>query len=232
MNAPIRTLRARPPASLAGLLLLVSTLAGVGGCADVHRAVSLPPVNPESPVAARVTELEARTYPRPSLYDIPPTPKNVPSAPLVKLGVVDMVRCRRAMYDYAAAHPQMTQGAETFAEAQRQVAQPPTGEALPTGATVNSEDLAARLRAFASPPSPIGAAQPAQPPAGQPPPGQPPAVGQPPAAGLAAAPPPAAAAPADVAASAQVDQTTGGEAGLQPPPLPPPGHDPLLARCT
>ncbi|MGC1302175.1 MAG: hypothetical protein WA840_07360, partial [Caulobacteraceae bacterium] len=146
MNAPIQTLSTRSMASFAGLLLLVSTLAGVGGCADVHRAVTLPPVNPESPVAAAVTAASTKTYARPSLYDIPPAPKNIPSAPTLKAGVFEMVRCRRAMYAYAAAHPPLTTGTEAFGAEQRQYAQFNGDEPPAQDAEASREDLAARLK--------------------------------------------------------------------------------------
>ncbi|WP_158915078.1 hypothetical protein [Caulobacter sp. S45] len=244
MNAPIRTLSVRPATSFAGLLLLMSTLVGVGGCADVRQAVWLPPVNPESPVAAAVTVASARTYARPRLRDVPPPPKNIPSAPMVKQGVVKLVGCRRAIYGYAAAHPPLTRGGEAYAGDQREIARVNPADVPPPDSAARSEALAERLRAFAAPPAALGSG-PAPTASMALPPQQPAASAAP--APHAAAPvhprtPPAA--PAQAAAQTTVvtstpvvamqDETTASEPLIDKdiPPMPRPLADPLVERCS
>lgn len=230
MNAPIQILRTRPAASLAGLVLLVSTSAGVGGCADVHRAVSLPPVNPELPVAGKVEEIAKQTFPRPHLRDVPPLPKNVPPAQVIKTGVAKMVDCRTSILSYAPAHPPLSSGADVYAGELREIAQAGRPEnAPPSDAAAKSEDLAGRLREFAAPPRPIASGPPPTPEQGKPP-----VEGAPPPAAPSAAPAQAAAAaPAGASTEASTSATkTPAVEGPAPPELPKPGHDPLLERCT
>jgi hypothetical protein len=235
MNAPIQILRTRPAASLAGLVLLVSTSAGVGGCADVRRAVSLPPVNPESPVAAKVETTARQTFPRPRLRDVPPLPKNVPPAGVIKTGVAKMVGCRTSILSYAPAHPPLSSGADAYAGELREIAQADRPEnAPPSDAAAKSEDLASRLRQFAAPPAPIASGAPLTADMGKPPPeGAPPGLAPP---VPAAPPPPGATAPGAAPAGLQAAAPARGGAqvieGPPPPDLPKPGHDPLLERCT
>jgi hypothetical protein len=231
MNTRIQILRTRPAASFASLALLVSTSAGLGGCADVHRAVSLPPVNPESPVAGKVEAIAKETFPRPRLRDVPPLPKNVPPAPVVKTSVAQMVGCRTSILSYAPAHPPLSSGADVYAGDLREIAQANNpANTPPPDAAAKSEDLAARLRDFAAPPPPIASGPPPTPEMGKPPvepaPGAPaPGVSAPP---VPATPPPAAAAPAAASAASNTHVVE----GPPPPDLPKPGPDPLLERCT
>ncbi len=230
MNAPIQILRTRPAASLAGLVLLVATSAGVGGCADVRRAVSLPPVNPESPVAGKVEQISKETFPRPRLRDVPPLPKNVPPAPVIKLGVAQMVGCRTSILSYAPAHPQFSSGADAYAGDLRAIAQANNpANTPPPDAAAKSEDLAGRLRQFAAPPTPIASGAPPTPEMGKPPvepaPGAAPPV-------PAAPPPPGQAAAAPAPTSPFATNPTREVEGPLPPELPKPGPDPLLERCT
>ena len=239
MNAPIKILRARPTASIASLLLFVSTSAGLGGCADLRRAVTLPPVNPESPVAGRVAELSTKTFPRPRLRDVPPVPKNIPSAPTVKQGVIQMVGCRHAIVSYGVTHPQLNHDSVANADRLLAVAQVNPADVPPADSAARSEDLAARLRAFAAPPGAIKSG-----PAPTPAQAKPLEEGgvAPPAPNAPTSEPAQASAPA-VAPDASSEPTVAAQAkpqksssqvltGEPPPPLPKPGADPLLERCS
>jgi hypothetical protein len=230
MNAPFKLTRAamRVPKRKA-LLPLAVTLAGLGGCADLHRAVTLPPVNPESPVAGVVREGAPKSYPRPRLADVPPAPKNVTPAPLVKAQVIGLVRCRRSILSYGPAHPRLTSGAETYAVNERAAAMPDPNDIPPADQAALSESLAERLRAFAAPPAAIGSG-PAPTPADASPPGPTPPSRSPirRAAAVPAAPP----LPAPVAAPLGPSRVQVAAPGEMAPPLPAPQSDPLLARCT
>ena len=217
---------------VAGALASALTL---GGCADLRRSVSLPPVNPESPVAGIVAPAARLDYDVPRLSDVPPLPKNVPDAGSVKLGVVSMVRCRGGLERFPITHPPLSGGTVEFAAAERDVAQVNPADVPPPDSAARSDAFAASLRAEVAPPPAIASgsalnADQSRPPA---PPAPHPAVpARPPrhaAASKAAPPPPqpavqTAAAPAVPARVVETDVT--------PPPLPAPLPDPLLARCT
>jgi hypothetical protein len=211
----------------AAALLLTATSAG--GCADLRRATSLPPVNPESPVAGAVAEAAPKNYPRPRLQDVPPAPRNVDTAPMVKAEVLGIVRCRRAILSYGRTHPPLSRGAEDYADDQRLIAQAGHADAPPPNAAALSEDLAARLRAFAAPPAALGSGPPPTPDLAKPPAAAP-ATLTPVSRAMRSAPPapPAttsmARAPGPLAERAPPDRPV--------PPLPAPGADPLLASCT
>jgi hypothetical protein len=136
------------------LAAAVGTLC-ISACADLQRATSLPPVNPESPVAAQVAAAAPKDYPRPSLQAIPPTPMNLPTAAVLKGQVIDMVRCRRAFDQWAPSHPQLTYEPEAFADnLRRLVDQNPADIPTPQQAEMTQAE-ADKLRAYAEPPPPI-----------------------------------------------------------------------------
>jgi hypothetical protein len=127
----------------------------ISACADIQRATSLPPVNPESPVAAQVAAAARKDYPRPSLQAVPPTPMNLPTAAILKGQVVDMVRCRRAFDQWAPSHPQLTHEPEAFATSLRRlVDQNPADIPTPQQAAMTQVE-ADKLRAYAEPPPPM-----------------------------------------------------------------------------
>lgn len=222
------------------------------GCADLERAVSLPPVNPESPVAAQAAAAAAGQYPTPNLHDVPPAPKDVPAPAAVKANVIALVRCRRGFERWTERHPPMASGSEAFAEAMREQAQVNPAVVPPAGQAAMSEAEAAALRAYAAPPPPIGetsaaASQTAASDLRQyatPPTGALAAASPSPRTGLLGAPrpsPPASSAspaavsavPAPAAAPAQVAQVP---AASGPPPLQPGApavslNDAVLVRC-
>ncbi len=207
------------------------------GCADIQRAVSLPPVNPESPVATAVANAARRNMATPSFRDVPPVVRDLPTAPAVKVAVVAMIRCRRAFEQVDAAHPQLVYGGPAFAAEQRtQVDENPADAPTPQD-TAAAEAYAAKLRTIAAPPPALASGPPPTPAEAAPPPS-----GVAPGAGAAAR----GAAPAHVApvkppnniepapaAVAQADpraaRTTANLAAV--PPAPAPGADPLLVRC-
>ena len=215
-----------------GLAAAGVTAAALAGCADLRRAVTLPPVNPESPVAAQVRAAAPLRYDTPRLGDVPPVPKNVPTAPALKASVVAMVRCRRSVAGFAPAHPALSSGPEQFAASARDTAQVNPADVPPTDSATLSEGEAAQLRSYASPPAAI-ASGPA-PTADEAKPGGP---GPAPAPSRAPVHPHRAAAvphsgPPPAAAPAAAPPSTSLQAGDTPAPLPPPGPDPLLSRCT
>lgn len=224
--------------------LLLAGPAALAGCADVRRSVSLPPVNPESPVAGQVSAAAPLRYDTPRLLDVPPSPRNVPEPGVVKAGVLTMVRCRRSVASYAPSHPALSAGAEQFAFNAREVAEVDPADVPPPDSSARTEDAAAKLRAYAAPPAALASgpppdpdvAKPGGPPSTQPPPAAKPARRAPrPPARTAAATPPASAGPAPSAPAAEAPSaaaaTQAATVGTAPPfPLPRP--DPLLARCT
>ena len=225
MNGLIASCFSRP--QRAAGLLLVLTLTGAGGCADLRRATSLPPVNPESPVAPAVEAAAPRSYPLPRLSDVPPAPRNVATAATVKAGVLNIVRCRVAIRSFAPAHPPLSHGSDTFAADARDVAQINPADVPPPNSAALSEDLAARLRAFAAPPEAIGAGPPPTSDAIGPPVAEHvPEVAHRPTGGrtvsAAQAPPPAPVPVRSVQVAAPMTPV---------PDLPAPGPDPLLSRC-
>ncbi len=221
-------------AGAAGLLALTAA-----GCADLRRSVSLPPVNPESPVAGVVGPASRLSYDVPRLSDVPPLPKNVPDAGTVKLGVVSMIRCRGGLERFPLIHPPLTGGTAQFAANARDVVQENPADVPSADSAARSDQFAAGLRAEVAPPAALASGAPLSADQSRPPsapsaaPHSAPKPGRrapPPRPAPAAAPSPpvqAAAAPAAPAAPAQVVQSNAAPPGL-PAPLP----DPLLARCT
>jgi hypothetical protein len=113
-------------APLANFCLALAMVGGgaaaLSGCADIRRSLGTPPINVESPVAAQVQAAAPLAYASPRLGDVPPIPKNVPQADVVKTGVLAMVRCRRSVASFAPSHPALTAGAEQFAVNAREIA--------------------------------------------------------------------------------------------------------------
>ena len=217
----------------------------LGGCADLRRAATLPPVNPESPVAAVVGPASRGSYATPRLTDVPPLPKNVASADTVKAGVLSLVRCRGGLERFPVTHPPLSRGTEQFAANARDVAQVNPADVPPPDSAARTDAFAAGLRAAVEPPAAIPSGPPlaadqSRPPTDAPPPhaaaparaprrraAAPKPAAAPSAASSPAAPPPAAVQTAAApAAPARVVETNAA------PPLPPPLPDPLLARCT
>ncbi len=233
MNRLSRKSRLALRAGAGGLLALAGA-----GCADLRRSVTLPPVNPESPVAGVVGPASRLSYDAPRLSDVPPLPKNVPDAGTVKQGVVSMVRCRGGLERYPLTHPPLTGGTAQFAADARDVVQENPADVPPADSAARSDQFAAGLRAEAAPPAALASGAPLSADQSRPPtaPGAAPhpaprAARHPPPARSSASPPPApvqaAAAPAAPAAPAQVVQSN-----AAPPELPAPLPDPVLARCT
>jgi hypothetical protein len=225
----------RRPAIL-GLL----TLAGpFSACADIGRATSLPPVNPESPVAGVVAAAAHESYKRPTFQSVPPTPLNIPPPAAVKTAVIDMVRCRRAYEGWAATHPALVAGTAGFAEDLRAKLDTAPADVPSPEEKAASEAQAAKMRAYAEPP-PAMHPGPAPNPADATPPASIAAAspqGQrraPPAARIAAAAPPPA---APVRAAAAPSGAAIGQTSVTPtvavfqPSMAPVYGDPLLARC-
>jgi len=233
MNDSAGPLRAR--FGCCAVLLAAAAASSLSGCADLRRSASLPPVNRESPVAPQVAAAARRQHDVPRLMDVPPPPKDVPTAAEVKVGVVSMVRCRGGVESFAVTHPQFASGTASFAADLREAAQVNPADVPPPDSAERSESEAAELRAFASPPAAIASG-----------PAPTPADAQPPAP--APAPPPnarpgrptghpAVAAASAPAAPVQAPPSPPVAAPLQavappPPPLPAPLPDPLLARCS
>lgn len=217
--------------------LLLGVVAALGGCADIHRAISLPPVNPESPVAGVVQRATYARIPAPSFLDVPPAPRNVPTAVEVKASVVGMVHCRRALVAWAPAHPPMVSDLTAFASTERaQVDNNPSD--VPTAAdAAQMQAEEDKLRQYAAPPPEITS-------------GPPPSASEAMPPGSAAAAPPSATRRAARSPSRRPPRTTAGAARAAPatpeplppadiepgiiaiaPPLPAPLGDPLLNHC-
>jgi hypothetical protein len=217
-----------PALGLAGVLL--------GGCADVRRAVSLPPIDAESPVAAQVQAAAPLTYVQPRLVDVPPVPKNVLPADRVKVGVLSMVRCRRSVASFAPNHPPLSAGAEQFAVNAREIAQVNPADIPPPDSAARSDAAAAEMRAYAAPPSALASGPPPTPAEAQPATPAAPAPARHAAAphrsavarAAPSASPSLAGPPAPAAGAAAVPQVTTADTA---PPAPPPRPDPYLERC-
>jgi len=149
MRGDTRTLA---PALAAGLTLLLAG-AGLSGCADLRRATFLPPVNPESPVAAAVAVGARRNFMTPAFTNVPPAPKNMPTAPVVKTAVFTMVGCRRSFERWTRLNPAMVDDTAGFAALEQ--AKVDTNPAdVPTKAQDEaSQALAEQMKAYASPPA-------------------------------------------------------------------------------
>jgi len=235
MNASGEKSRCGVARSASGLGLALTFLL-LAGCAEIHRATSLPPVNPESPVAAVVAAAATQSLPPPSFQSVPPKPLNVPPPAAVKAAVIDMVRCRRAYADWAAAHPAEVSGTKGFGERlEAQLDNNSADRPTPEDAAA-AEAEAAKLRAYAAPPPMIA-------------PGPPLDASQagPPGAAAPARRTQAPAAPTKLAVAAPAPVAPNSAAPtLAASPAPPPARvavaavqpsmtplyrDPLLARC-
>jgi len=249
---PRATCRQRPVAMISALLLLGG--GQMGGCADIHRATFLPPVNPESPVAGVVAAAAMENYKRPNFASVPPKPLNVPPPEAVKTAVIDMVRCRRAYEVWVADHPALVSGTGEFAESlQAQLDNDPNDRPTPEQKAAAEAD-AAKLLAYVAPPPPMHSGPPptasqAAPPVvktasaqtARPPPRAAPAKTA--AAPIAATPAPrsvASAAPASTVqkatprpASETIAAQTGAlqEVAAAQPSMTPVHVDPILAHC-
>lgn len=139
--------------SRAGAALLAGGL--LAGCADLKRATGFNAgeINVESPVApAAVAATQARLV-TPRFAEIPPAPLNAPSPALVRSRVVGQVAQRQTLDAWVAAHPQMHDDTEDFADAGRSTAAQ-GGAAPAVDRTPAADAWAARARAEAVPPPP------------------------------------------------------------------------------
>jgi len=213
------------------MIVALIVLAGgqLGGCADIHHATYLPPVNPESPVAGVVAAASTQTFKRPSLTSVPPKPLNVPPPDAVKAAVIDMVRCRRAYEEWAAAHPALVSGPSGFAEGlQAKLDNNPADRPTPAEAAAAQAD-ADQLRAYAEPPPPMHSGPPPTPEEAAPPTAGGAAHRQPPAAPakIATAAPPPASPPAVTATPAPAPEAV----AIIQPSMTSLYTDPVLAYC-
>jgi hypothetical protein len=221
-----------------GAALVLTGSVGLSGCADLRRAVFLPPVNPESPVAAQVAVGTRRNFTTPAFSNVPPAPKNVPTAPMVKTAVFTMVGCRRSFERWDRQHPAMVSDTAGFAALEQ--AKVDTNPAdVPTKAQdAESQAVADQMKIYASPPAAL--------PSGPPPSASELVAPPPKAEGPAPAPTPvararparpakatAAAKPAPASPEPAAPTTVVAQApslALAPPP-PAIGADPLLSHC-
>ena len=92
----LKRLRAAPKRIVFGLVALSLTL---GACAQARRTFDLTPepVDPESPIAAKVVAASRASPPFAGFDRIPHAPQNPPSAALLKDQVIDLVQQRRAL---------------------------------------------------------------------------------------------------------------------------------------
>jgi hypothetical protein len=208
-----------------------------GGCADIRSATTLPPVNPESPVAGAVAAAAMQNFKRPTFASVPPKPLNIPPPDAVKSAVIDMVRCRRAYETWAATHPALVSGTESYAEGlQAELDNNPADRPTPAENAATEAEVA-KLRAYAEPPPPMH-------------PGPPPSASEaaPPSVKTAAAPRPrpspavatttaAAQTPASVPSAASAASAASASApapqavAAVKPAMTPLYGDPLLAHC-
>jgi hypothetical protein len=235
-------------AFMVGLAVLAAGV-GLSGCADLRRASFLPPVNPESPVAAQVEVGARRNFQTPAFTNVPPAPKNVPSAPAVKSAVFTLVGCRVSFQTWKRQNPAMVSDTSGFAVVERARVDSNPADVPTKAQDAASQAYAEQMKAYASPPA-VLASGPA-PSASELVPPPPKGAAAPPAAAASSAkakparpvknataakpaPRPAAssAAPAASAAapSSAVAPMAVQQVALAPPP-PPPGTDPLLQHC-
>jgi hypothetical protein len=142
------------PVGAAMLLTLVVIAAGLSGCADVSRALSLDPggVDPSSPIAAKAVAASRGRYDIVEFRNIPPVPTDVLSAADVKSRVAGMVDVRRDLARKTAALPPAQSDTEGFSQRTRDpllarnLAPPAADQDAQTQAYVE------RLRAISLPP--------------------------------------------------------------------------------
>lgn len=142
------------PANALALIALVATAAGLTGCADVGRALSLDPggVDPGSPIAARAVEASRGHYEIVEFASIPKIPGDVAPAALVKSRVAGMVEVRRDLARKTSQLPAAQTDTEGFSQRTRD-------PLLAKGLTPPAPDQDAqtdayvqRLRALSQPP--------------------------------------------------------------------------------
>jgi hypothetical protein len=151
-----RALFSRPGRQVFRLGLVGGACLLVCACADISRLSKLgpAPVDPSSPLAARVTTATSTDFPTPSFKDVPPVPTDVRTTEQWKAAVRETQSAGPPLQAWVAENPQTTFGTEQYAEAAR--ASIPAGErvAPPPDAAAAAEAYAARLRAEAAPPPP------------------------------------------------------------------------------
>ena len=227
----MQSMTAAPRAASIGRVVTLVAAFSLSACADIRRAVTLPPVNPESPVASAVASASRRTPPTPSFLDVPPVVKNVPTPAATKVAVVTLVRCRRAFERFDTAHPQLVADTAAFAEARRGEVDTNLADVPTVQDTASAEAYAAGLRAYAVAPAPIASGPPPSAAEALPPtPGAPRPPHPSPTHPAAAPAPPAAAPPSPPPSSAPVAVASAGALAIDGP-LPVAGPDPLLVRC-
>ena len=142
------------PVGGAVFLALVVTAAGLSGCADVSRALSLDPggVDPGSPIAAKAVAASRGRYDVVEFRKIPPVPADVLSPKDVKSRVAGMVDVRRDLTRKTAALPPAQSDTEGFSQRTRDplLAKNLTPPAVDQDA--QTEAYVQRLRAISLPP--------------------------------------------------------------------------------
>ncbi len=131
--------------------LVLTGAAGLCGCANALALLDPPPVDPTSAVAPQVTAASRADLPTPSFRDIPPTPTNVRAAPAVQADEAAVLAQRQRLQAVAAANPVTDPNTEAFA-AQARARIPESERTAPPPDASGTEELAARLRALATPP--------------------------------------------------------------------------------
>ena len=143
------------PVDVAILLALAVSTAGLSGCADASRALSLDPggVDPSSPIAARAVAASRGRYDIVEFRSIPPVPADVLSATDVKSRVTDMMDVRRDLARKTASLPPAQSDTEGFSQRTRDplLARNLTPPAADQDA--QTEAYVERLRAISLPPS-------------------------------------------------------------------------------
>ncbi len=142
------------PVGGAIFLALVAITAGLSGCADVSRALSLDPggVDPSSPIAAKAVAASRGHYEIVEFRKIPPTPADVLSPTEVRSRVSGMVDIRRDLTRKTAALPPAQSDTEGFSQRTRDPLlarnlTPPTADQ-----DSQTEAYVQRLRAISLPP--------------------------------------------------------------------------------
>ena len=128
---------------------------GLSGCADLRRAMAPAPVNPESPIAAQAQRVSVGNYAVPRLTDVPPVPRNVPTAAAMKTDVVTMVQTRNGVTRFAASHPPLSGDTANFAASERNQVEMNPADIPPADSAHRSDTAADQLRAYAAPPPAI-----------------------------------------------------------------------------
>lgn len=140
-------MRIARPAKLSGQmahygLLAVASISSAAliGCAQLDRAIQPPPVNPSSPIAPYAEEVSRENFATPTFSQVPPKPKDVPSAHAYKLAVGREVALREELAAWRAAHPDLPSDVDAWADLQRH--RIPAGAAAPVSTTQDAESEA------------------------------------------------------------------------------------------